>query len=204
MRGLLDEGNQLKQRYQPLELQIKALEVHYQRMRDTWEEARLIKQRLDTFIEEGQPLRHQIGGIRTELDELKLTRQKLQRKLDKRQKRGAFTRRMTLHLLLVIASGVGGFYLHYTSYMDYAAISYGLAAFFILLLPLAYIDWRRGDIKLESSLRQVETRMRRLQTDGKQVMKRYHPIELQIKTLIAQYKRLRAGLKTSVQTPYVA
>jgi len=204
MRGLLDEGNQLKQRYQPLELQIKALEVHYQRMRDTWEEARLIKQRLDTFIEEGQPLRHQIGGIRTELDELKLTRQKLQRKLDKRQKRGAFTRRMTLHLLLVIASGVGGFYLHYTSYMDYAAISYGLAAFFILLLPLAYIDWRRGDMKLESSLRQVETRMRRLQTDGKQVMKRYHPIELQIKTLIAQYKRLRAGLKTSVQTPYVA
>lgn len=204
MRGLLDEGNQLKQRYQPLELQIKALEVHYQRMRDTWEEARLIKQRLDTFIEEGQPLRHQIGGIRTELDELKLTRQKLQRKLNKRQKRGAFTRRMTLHLLLVIASGVGGFYLHYNSYMDYAAISYGLAAFFILLLPLAYIDWRRGDMKLESSLRQVETRMRRLQTDGKQVMKRYHPIELQIKTLIAQYKRLRAGLKTSVQTPYVA
>ena len=204
MRSLQSEGNQLKQRYQPLELQIKALEVHYKRMRDTWEEARLIKQRLDAFIEEGQPLREQLHRIRIELDQLKPKRQKLQRKLNKRQKRGAFTVRIVFYSMLVLMSGAAGFYLDYMMRKDAAAVSYGLAAFFILLMPLAYIDRERRNMKLESSLRQVETRMRRLQNDGKQIMKRYHPIELQIKTLIAQYKRLRAGLKTSVQTPYVA
>jgi len=204
MRRLQDEGNQLKQRYQPLELQIKAREVHYKRMRDTWEEARLIKQRLDAFIKEGQPLREQLHRIRMELDELKPKREKLQRKLNKRQRRGAFTVRMVFYSMLALASGGGGFYLDYMMRPDAAAISYGLAAFFILLMPLAYIDRERRNMKLTSSLRQIETQMRRLQNDGKQIMKRYHPIELQIKTLIAQYKRLRAGLKTSVQTPYVA
>ena len=204
MRSLQEEGNQLKQRYQPLELQIKALEVHYTRMRDTWEEARLIKQRLDAFIEEGQPLREQLNRIRTELDELKPKREKLQRRLNKRQKRGAFASRMIFYSMLTLMSGGVGFYLDYMMRRDVAAVSYGLAAFFILLIPLAYIDRERRNMKLESALRQMEARMRRLQNDGKQIMKRYHPIELQIKTLIAQYKRLRAGLKTSVQTPYVA
>ena len=204
MRRLQDEGNQLKQRYQPLELQIKAREVHYKRMRDTWEEARLIKQRLDAFIKEGQPMREQLHRIRMELDELKPKREKLQRRLNKRQRRGAFTVRMVFYSMLALASGGGGFYLDYMMRPDAAAISYGLAAFFILLMPLAYIDRERRNMKLTSSLRQIETQMRRLQNDGKQIMKRYHPIELQIKTLIAQYKRLRAGLKTSVQTPYVA
>lgn len=204
MRRLQNEGNQLKQRYQPLELQIKAREVHYKRMRDTWEEARLIKQRLDAFIKEGQPLREQLNRIRIELDELKPKREKLQRKLNKRQKRGAFTVRMVFYSMLVLVSGAAGFYLDYMMRKDVAAISYGLAALFILLMPLAYIDRERRNMKLASSLRQTETQMRRLQNDGKQIMKRYHPIELQIKTLIAQYKRLRAGLKTSVQTPYVA
>ena len=204
MRRLQNEGNQLKQRYQPLELQIKAREVHYKRMRDTWEEARLIKQRLDAFIKEGQPLREQLNRIRIELDELKPKREKLQRKLNKRQKRGAFTVRMVFYSMLVLVSGGAGFYLDYMMRKDVAAISYGLAAFFILLMPLAYIDRERRNMKLASSLRQTETQMRRMQNDGKQIMKRYHPIELQIKTLIAQYKRLRAGLKTSVQTPYVA
>ena len=204
MRRLQNEGNQLKQRYQPLELQIKAREVYYKRMRDTWEEARLIKQRLDAFIKEGQPLRERLNRIRIELDELKPKREKLQRKLNKRQKRGAFTVRMVFYSMLVLMSGGAGFYLDYMMRKDVAAISYGLAAFFILLMPLAYIDRERRNMKLASSLRQTETQMRRLQNDGKQIMKRYHPIELQIKTLIAQYKRLRAGLKTSVQTPYVA
>lgn len=204
MRRLQNEGNQLKQRYQPLELQIKAWEVHYKRMRDTWEEARLIKQRLDAFIKEGKPLRERLNRIRIELDELKPKREKLQRKLNKRQKRGAFTVRMVFYSMLVLVSGGAGFYLDYMMRKDVAAISYGLAAFFILLMPLAYIDRERRNMKLASSLRQTETQMRRLQNDGKQIMKRYHPIELQIKTLIAQYKRLRAGLKTSVQTPYVA
>ena len=204
MRRLQDEGNQLKQRYQPLELQIKAREVHYKRMRDTWEEARLIKQRLDAFIKEGQPMREQLHRIRMELDELKPKREKLQRRLNKRQRRGAFTVRMVFYSMLALASGGGGFYLDYMMRPDAAAISYGLAAFFILLMPLAYIDRERRNMKLTSSLRQIETQMRRLQNDGRQIMKRYHPIELQIKTLIAQYKRLRAGLKTSVQTPYVA
>ena len=129
---------------------------------------------------------------------------KLQRKLNKRQRRGAFTVRMVFYSMLALASGGGGFYLDYMMRPDAAAISYGLAAFFILLMPLAYIDRERRNMKLTSSLRQIETQMRRLQNDGRQIMKRYHPIELQIKTLIAQYKRLRAGLKTSVQTPYVA
>lgn len=204
MRRLQEEGNQLKQRYQPLELQIKALEVHYKRMRDTWEEARLIKQRLDAFIKEGQPLRERLNRIRMELDELKPKREKLQRKLNRRQKRGAFTVRMVFYSMLALMSGGGGFYLDYMMIKDAAAIGYGLAAFFILLMPLAYIDRERRNMKLASSLRQIETQMRRLQNDGKRIMKRYHPIELQIKTLIAQYKRLRAGLKTSVQTPYVA
>ena len=46
--------------------------------------------------------------------------------------------------------------------------------------------------------------MRQLQTEGKQVMKRYHPVELQIKTLIAQYKRTRAGITTSNEEQGVA
>jgi len=194
IRELKQQGAAYRQGYQPTELQIKALEVHYSRMMDTWESARLVKNRLDTFIEEGQPLRERVDAIRVELDDLRQQRQKLQAKLDRRQKRGAFTRRMIVHVLLVLASGALGFYFKYTGETDYGSVLYGLGAFFILLVPLAYIDWKHYDGKLESKLRQVETRMRQLQTEGKQVMKRYHPIELQIKTLIAQYKRTRAGI----------
>ena len=194
MLELQQEGTQYRQTYQPLELQIKALEVHYNRMMDTWESARLVKNRLDSFIEEGQPLRERVNTIRTELDELKLQRDKLQTKLEKRQQRFAFGRRMFVHVMLVLASGAVGFYLKYTGETDYGSIMYGIGAFCILLVPLAYIDWKNRDGKLESRLRQTETRMRQLQTEGKQVMKRYHPIELQIKTLIAQYKRTRAGI----------
>ena len=201
---LRQEGNQYRQSYQPLELQIKALEVHYNRMMDTWEAARLVKNRLDSFIEEGQPLRERVESIRAELEGLRQQREKLQRKLEKRQKRGAFSRRMILHILLVLASGAVGFYLHYTGERDYASVMYGLGAFCILLVPLAYIDWKNRDYKLESQLRQVESRMLQLQTEGQQVMKRYHPIELQIKTLIAQYKRTRAGITNSNESPEVA
>ena len=194
MLELKQQGAVYRQSYQPMELQIKALEVHYSRMMDTWESARLVKKRLDTFIEEGQPLRERVDAIRAELDDLRQQREKLQTKLDRRQKRGAFSRRMTLHVMLVLASGALGFYFQHTGETDYGSVLYGLGAFFILLVPLAYIDWKNYDGKLESKLRQVETRMRQLQTEGKQVMKRYHPIELQIKTLIAQYKRTRAGI----------
>ncbi|MCE2470566.1 MAG: hypothetical protein J4G18_01450 [Anaerolineae bacterium] len=194
IRELKQQGAVYRQSYQPTELQIKALEVHYSRMMDTWESARLVKNRLDTFIEEGQPLRERVDAIRAELDDLRQQREKLQAKLDRRQKRGAFTRRMIVHVMLVLASGALGFYFQYTGETDYGSVVYGLGAFFILLAPLAYIDWKNYDGKLESKLRQVETRMRQLQTEGKQVMKRYHPIELQIKTLIAQYKRTRAGI----------
>ncbi len=197
---LKQEGVQYRQSYQPLELQIKALEVHYNRMMDTWEEARLVKNRLDTFIEEGQPLRERVNTIRAELDGLRQQRDKLQNKLDLRQKRGAFSRRMFLHVLLVLATGALGFYLQYNGEQDYGSVVYGLSAFCILLVPLAYIDWKNYDGKVESRLRQIETRMRQLQTEGKQVMKRYHPVELQIKTLIAQYKRTRAGITTSNET----
>ena len=201
---LKQEGMHYRQSYQPLELQIKALEVHYNRMMDTWESARLIKNRLDTFIEEGQPLRERVDRIRAELDGLRGQRDKLQRALDRRQKRGALATRMFLHVMLVLASGAVGFYLEYNGEPDYASIMYGLGAFCILLVPLAYIDWKNRDGKLESRLRQVETRMRQLQTEGKQVMKRYHPIELQIKTLIAQYKRTRAGIVNADEAPVVA
>ena len=196
IRELKQQGAAYHQSYQPTELQIKALEVHYNRMMDTWEAARLVKNRLDTFIEEGQPLRERVDAIRAELGDLRQQREKLQARLDRRQKRGAFFRRMTLHVMLVLASGALGFYFQYTGQTDYGSVLYGLGAFFILLVPLAYIDWKNFDGKLESKLRQVETRMRQLQTEGKQVMKRYHPIELQIKTLIAQYKRTRAGITT--------
>lgn len=195
IRELQSEGNHYNQRYQPLDLQIKALEVHYNRMMDSWESARLVKQRLDSFIDEAQPLREQVSDIRGELEGLRQQRDKWQRKLDERQKRGAFFRRMLLHVMLVIASGVVGFYFDYTSQADYASVMYGLGAFFILLVPLAYIDWKNRDMKLASKLRQAEARMKQLQIEGKQVMKRYHPLELQIKTLIAQYKRLRAGIE---------
>ena len=198
------EGTQYRQRYQPLDLQIKALEVHYNRMMDSWEDARLVKQRLDTFMEEAQPLREKVNEIRAELEQLKTKRDKLKKKLDRRQKRGAFARRMFLHVMLVVASGVYGFYLDYTNQPDYASIMYGLGAFFILLVPLAYIDWKNYDGKLESRLRIIESEMRQLQTEGKQVMSRYHPVELQIKTLIAQYKRLRAGIENTADTPTLA
>ena len=185
-------------------MQVKALEVHYNRMMDTWEAARLVKNRLDDFIEEGQPLRERVESIRAELDELRQQRDKLLRKLEKRQQRGAFSRRMILHVMLVLASGALGFYLQYNGESDYGSVMYGLGAFCILLLPLAYIDWKNRDYKLESKLRQIESRMLQLQTEGKQVMKRYHPIELQIKTLIAQYKRTRAGITNSNDSPAVA
>ena len=201
---LKQQGAAYRQTYQPMELRIKALEVHYNRMMDTWEAARLVKNRLDTFIEEGQPLRERVDAIRAELDDLRQQREKLQAKLDRRQKRGAFSRRMFLHVMLVLASGALGFYFQYTGETDYGSVLYGLGAFFILLVPLAYIDWKNFDGKLESRLRQVETRMRQLQTEGKQVMKRYHPIELQIKTLIAQYKRTRAGITNTTDESQVS
>ena len=204
MRDLQYEGMQSRQRYQPLDLQIKALEVHFNRMMDSWENARLVKQRLDSFMQEAEPLRETVNEIRAELERLKTQRDKLQRKLDRRQKRGAFARRMFLHVMLVIASGAVGFYFQYTSQRDYSSVMYGLGAFFILLVPLAYIDWKNRDMKLESRLRQIETQMRQLQTEGKQVMKRYHPIELQIKTLIAQYKRLRAGIQNTSEKTVIA
>ncbi len=204
MLELKQAGSQYRQSYQPMELQIKALEVHYSRMMDGWEEARLVKKRLDSFMEEGQPLRERVNSIRSELDVLSQRRDRLRNKLDRRRKRGAFARRMFLHLMLVLASGSLGFYMQYTNEPDYASLFYGIGAFCILLVPLAYIDWKNYDGKLESKLRQTETRMRQLQTEGKQVMKRYHPIELQIKTLIAQYKRTRAGIRTESDSPVLA
>ncbi|MXX49882.1 MAG: hypothetical protein F4Y70_05335 [Chloroflexi bacterium] len=194
------QGMQQRQSYQPLDLQIKALEVHYNRMLDGWEAARLIKKRLDGFIAEAQPLRERVDAIRAELESQRQQRDKLLKKQAKREKRGAFFRRMFLHIMLVAASGAVGFYFDYMGEADYAAIMYGLGAFCILLVPLAYIDWKNRSGKLESQLRQLETRMLQLQTEGKQIMKRYHPLELQIKTLIAQYKRTRAGITAPTET----
>ncbi len=194
MQALQQEGMQYRQKYQPLELQIKALEVHYSRMMETWETARRVKKRLDSFLEEGNPLRERVTVIREELEELRQRREAVQTKLDARQKRAALPRRMLLHLLLALASAALGIYLATMGESDYATILYGIGAFCVMLLPLAYFDWKRRNANLEAALRQIETRMLQLQTEGKQVMKRYHPIELQIKTLLAQYKRTRAGI----------
>ena len=201
MRDLQQESQGYRQRYQPLELQIKALEVHYERMMSSWEEARLVKQRLDAFMAEGEPLRQRVHEIRAELEPLRQRRDKLRKTLEERRKRGAFFARMLLHMLLALASGAVGYYLQTINENDYATIMYGLGAFFALLLPLAYIHWKHRDGKLDSQLRQVEAKMRQLQIEGKQVMKRYHPLELQIKTLIAHYKRLRAGLRNTPDAP---
>lgn len=188
------QGHQQRQGYQPLDLQIKALEVHYNRMLDGWESARLIKNRLDSCIAEAQPLRERVDTIRGDLQSQRQQREKLLKKQAKRQQRGALPRRMLLHIMLVLASGAVGFYFEYSGEADFAAVMYGLGAFCILLVPLAYIDWKNRSGKLDSNLRQLETQMLQLQTEGKQIMKRYHPLELQIKTLIAQYKRTRAGI----------
>ena len=73
---LKQQGAQQRQSYQPLELQIKALEVHYNRMMDNWEAARLVKNRLDNFMDEGQPLRERVESIRAELTDLRQEREK--------------------------------------------------------------------------------------------------------------------------------
>ena len=201
MRDLQYEGGQQRQRYQPLELQMKAMEVHYNRMMDSWQEARLIKGRLDSFIDEAQPLRDRVGEIRDELAALRQKREKLMRAIEARNGRGAFAQQMALLILLALASGGAGYYLHQNGLADYATGAFGIAVVCLALLPLAALLWRRRDSSLESRLRQVEAEMRLLQTEGKAVMKRYHPMELQIKTLIAQYKRMRAGLQNTPNTP---
>ena len=201
MRDLQYEGQQYHQRYQPLELQIKAMEVHYNRMMDSWQEARLIKQRLDAFIDEAQPLRERVEALRGELATLRERRDKLLRTLEGRGQQGAFLPQMTLLLALAVASGAAAYYLNAQSQADYAALMLGVCLAAALTIPLAAVIWRRRNAGLESKLRQVEAKMRQLQTEGKQVMKRYHPMELQIKTLIAQYKRKRAGMENTPTQP---
>ncbi|MCY4147559.1 MAG: hypothetical protein OXF90_13985, partial [Chloroflexi bacterium] len=120
------QGNQQRQSFQPLDLQIKALEVHYNRMLDGWESARLIKKRLDGFIEEAQPLRERVDAIRSELETQRHQRETMLKKQERREKRGAFARRMLLHIMLVLASGAVGFYFDYMDEADYAAVMDGL------------------------------------------------------------------------------
>ena len=203
MRDLQYEGGQQRQRYQPLELQMKAMEVHYNRMMDSWQEARLIKGRLDSFIDEAQPLRDRVDEIRADLAALRAQRDKLMRSMEGRQARGAFAQQVALLILLSLAGGGAGYYLQMNGYADYAMVAFAIAAVFLLLLPLSALMWRRRDSSLDSKLRQIEAEMRQLQTEGKAIMKRYHPMELQIKTLIAQYKRKRAGLQNTPNTPEI-
>ena len=61
-------------------------------------------------------------------------------------------------------------------------------------MPFAYFDWKKNNTKLVAFVREQKTQMRRLQMEGKEIKKRYRPIELQVEALEAQYHNLRAGL----------
>lgn len=161
---------------------------------DEWLEAEEIKQRMNVFKQDGQPLLDKLTQIQAEFKELKTAFQSAQKKLDKQHKRGYFLRRLFLLLLLVAISAGVGAYMYIQMTNPLGLIGLGLAGFFFLLMPFAYFDWKKRNTKLVASVREQKTQLRRLQIEGKEVKKRYHPIELQIKDLQSQYHDLRSGL----------
>lgn len=162
---------------------------------DEWLEAEDVKARLNGFKEDGQPLLDKLSAIQNEFGKLKVTYQSAQKKLDSQHKRGYFVRRLLLLFILMGLSAAGGAYM----YIEMAntlglLVGFGLAGFFFLLMPFAYFDWKKRNTKLVAHVREQKTQLRRLQMEGKDVKKRYRPIELQIEALEAQYHSLRAGL----------
>ncbi len=175
-------------------------EDHY----EDWREADDVKQRLNGFKSEGQPLINQMSEIHSEYETQKSLYQSTQKKVDKHTKAGYILRRMALLFILIVASGAGGAYVYLEMNNTLGFIGLGLAGIFFLLMPLGYMDWRRRNRNLIATTREAKTQMRRLQAEGKAVQKRYRPIEFQIRALSAQYDTLRAGLSGGKQATEVA
>jgi hypothetical protein len=123
-----------------------------------------------------------------------------QKKLDNQHKRGYILRRQFLLLVLIVASAGGGAYVYIEMANQLGLAGFGLAGFFFLLMPFAYFDWKKRNTKLVSFVREQKTQLRRLQIEGKEIKRRYGPIDFQIKKLNAEYKRLRAGLSGGKST----
>jgi len=161
---------------------------------DEWLEAEEVKQRLNGFKEDGQPLLDKLTKIQREFSELKVTYLAAQKKLDKQHKRGYLVRRLLLLVLLMGLSSAAGAYVYIEMTNSLGLVGLGLAGFFFLLMPFAYFDWKKSNTKLVASVRELKTQMRRLQMEGKEVKNRYRPIEIQVQALQKQYDDLRAGL----------
>ena len=171
---------------------------------EEWLQAEELKQRLETFKQDGQPLIDKLNDIQSEFGKLKVVYQVDQKKLDKRHKKGYILRRLFMLLILMIASGGIGAYVYLEMNNPMGLAGFGLAGFFFLLMPLGYIDWKKRNTKLVSSVREQKTQLRRLQLEGKEVQKKYRPIEFQIKALESQYHNLRKGLSGGKQANSVA
>lgn len=171
---------------------------------EEWMQAEEVRQRLETFKEDGQPLLDRLHQVQTKFGSLKTVYQSDQKKLDKRHKKGYILRRMFLLLVLTIASGGIGAYVYLEMNNPMGMAGFGFAAFFFLLMPLGYIDWKKRNKKLVASVREQKTQLRRLQLEGKEIQKKYRPIEFQIKTLESQYNSLRKGLSGGKQATSVA
>lgn len=175
-------------------------EEHY----NDWREADDVKQRLNGFKREGQPLIQKLSEIHSEYESQKALYQDTQKKVDKRAKKGYILRRMLVLVLLIAGSAAGGAYVYLEMGNQLGLIGFGLAGLFFLLIPMGYMDWRGRNRKLIAIAREAKTQMRRLQAEGKEVQKRYRPIEFQIRALAAQYESLRAGLSGGKQATEVA
>jgi hypothetical protein len=135
-----------------------------------------------------------LSAIQNEFTQLKAIYQSEQKQLDKQHKRGYMIRRVLLLLILTGVSAVAGGYVYIEMGNTLGLAGFGLAGFFFLLIPFAYFDWKKRNVKLVASVREQKTQMRRLQIEGKEVQKRYQPLKLQIKALEAEYRSLRSGL----------
>lgn len=171
---------------------------------DEWLEAEDVRQRMLGFRQDGQPLLDRLAKVQTEFGQLKAVYQSEQKKLDKHQKRGYILRRILLLLLLTIMSASAGAYVLIEMGSQLGLIGFGVAGFFFLLIPFAYRDWKRRNAKLVATVREYKTQLRRLQLHGQEIKKKYRPIEFQIKSLDAQYRKLRAGLSGGKQVTSVA
>lgn len=171
---------------------------------DEWLEAEDLKQRLDGFKEDGQPVLDKLAAIQSEFEAIRVVYQADQKKLDKRQKGGYILRRLALLFFLVIGCSVAGVYAYVQLTNPIGLVGFGLAGFFFLVMPFGYFDWKKRNVKLIATVREEKTQLRRLQLEGKDLKKKYQPIAFQIKSLEQQYHKLRADLVGGKQSTSVA
>jgi len=196
LQDLCDESARYHQQSQPLQLQIKALELQYARMMNSWGKAGRVKRQLDEHVAEAQPMQLRIQDIREEWTGLKQQRERLQSKLERRQGR-AFARRVGLQLTVSAACGGLGYGMQAMGQAQVSMVLYGLGAACSLLVPAGALHWRWSGRKLERILRQTEAQMLQIHSEGKQLMRRYHPLRMQVAAQTAQYKRTRAGIRSA-------